>query len=69
MEEDSQQQLQNPSRLLGLEDALYTSDLDRAYPTTLLTHLGKQDMTLPKMSVLMVLCRQWTPSTPSVCQR
>lgn len=59
VEEDSHQELQDPS-MLGPEVALYASDLVLAYPTTLLTHLGKQDRKLPKMSALMVLCRRWT---------
>lgn len=66
MEEDSHQELQNPSRSLGLRDALYTSDLAFACPTTFLTHLGKQDMKLPKMSTLMVLCRQTVDTMGSI---
>lgn len=70
MGEDSHQELQNPARWSGLEDALCKSDLNLAWPTTTcLTHLGKQDMTLPKMSILMVLCRRWTPSIGTITAR
>lgn len=70
MGEGSHQELQNPARWSGLEDALCKSDLNLAWPTTTcLTHLGKQDMMLPKMSILMVLCRRWTPSIGTITAR